>query len=149
MRVLRAALVWILVLCLPVEGMAANLMSHCKDMQSAGASADGQATSHHDHAAMMAMDGMSDADMASMPDHHMMHGESMEQPDEALDGGCKCGCKCSGNCAVSCAGMMLGLFQENLFPDLSPDLHLVVAPLGQAHSAYRFDPIRPPSAVAL
>lgn len=149
MHFLRSALIWILVLCLPVEGMAANLMSHCKDMQMTDAVAEGQAMSHHDHAAMMAMGGMADEEMAAMPDHHMMHGDSMEAPAEAADDGCECGCKCSGNCAVSCASMMFGLVQMGLVADSDSSSHLVIAPRGQAHAAYRYDPLRPPSAVAL
>lgn len=150
MQFLRTMLVWVLVLCLPVEGMAANLMTHCKAMQKAVAGQSMQGMSHHDHAAMMAMGGMSDADMAAMPAHHAMHGASMQQPAKALNAGCQCGCKCSGNCAVSCAGMMVSLvsvMSVALDGELA-SIHTAV-PRGQAHAAYHYDPLRPPSAVAL
>ncbi len=151
MQLLRTLLVWILVLCLPVEGMAANLMTHCKDMQKAVAGQSMQGMSHHDHAAMMAMGSMSDAEMAAMPSHHEMHGASMKQPvKEALKAGCKCGCKCSGNCAVSCAGVMVSLVSaiDVTFGGELVSIHTTM-PRGQAHAAYRYDPLRPPSAVAL
>ena len=150
MQFLRTMLVWVLVLCLPVEGMAANLMTHCKDMQKAVAGHSMQGMSHHDHAAMMAMGGMSDAEMAAMPSHHEMHGASMKQPAKALKAGCKCGCKCSGSCAVSCTGMMVSLVSAaGISLNGEPVSIHTAMPRGQAHAAYRYDPLRPPSAVAL
>lgn len=150
MQFLRAMLIWVLALCLPVEGMAANLMTHCKDMQNAAEGLSTQGMSHHDHAAMMAMGSMSDADMAVMPAHHTMHGAAMKQPAKALKAGCKCGCKCSGNCAVSCAGMMVSLVSvAGVTLDGEPASIHTAMPRGQAQAAYRYDPLRPPSAVAL
>jgi anaerobic selenocysteine-containing dehydrogenase len=149
MQLLRTMLVWVLVLCLPVEGMAANLMTHCKDMQKAVAGQSMQGMSHHDHAAMMAMDSMSDAEMAAMPPDHAMHGASMKQPAKSLKAGCKCGCKCGGNCAVSCAGMMVSVLPSGFMFNGEPVSIQTVMPRGQAHAAYRYDPLRPPSAVAL
>ena len=150
MQFLRTMLVWVLVLCLPVEGMAANLMAHCKDMQKAVAGHSMQGMSHHDHAAMMAMGSMSEAEMAAMPSHHAMHGDSMKSSAKALKAGCKCGCKCSGNCAVSCAGVMVSLVSamDVTFGGELVSIHAAL-PRGQAHAAYRYDPLRPPSAVAL
>lgn len=145
-------LIWVLALCLPVEGMAANLMTHCKDMQKAVAGQSMQGMSHHDHAAMMAMGSMSDAEMAAMPPDHSMHGASMKQSDKALKAkaDCECGCKCSGNCAVSCVGVMVSLASTGSVTfDGQPGSIHVAMPRGQAHAAYRYDPLRPPSAVAL
>lgn len=150
MQFLRTMMIWILVLCLPVEGMAANLMTHCKDMQKAVAGQSMQGMSHHDHAAMMGMGSMSDAEMAAMPSHHAMHGASMKQPAKALKAGCKCGCKCSGNCAVSCSAMMASLVSIARVTFEGQPVSLRTAmPCGQAHAAYHYDPLRPPSAVAL
>jgi len=150
MQFLRAMLIWVLALCLPVEGMAANLITHCKDMQNAAASQSMTGMSHHDHAAMMAVGSMSDAEMASMSSHHAMHGSSMKQPAKSLKVGCKCGCKCSGNCAVSCAGMMISLVSvAGIILDGEPASIHSAMPRSQAHAAYRYDHLRPPSAVAL
>ena len=149
MQILRAMLIWVLALCLPMEGVAANLMTHCRDMQSSELRAGGQTMSHHDHAAKMAMGSMSSTDMSSMSDHHSMHGDSMKMADETAKPGCQCGCDCSGDCLVSCGGMMFGMTQIGLVADLRAVSSLIVAPRGQAHAAYRYDPLRPPSAVAL
>lgn len=149
MQPLRAMLIWVLALCLPMEGMAANLMTHCNDMQSSDSVSDAQTMSHHDHAAMMATDSMSSTDMSSMANHHSMHGDSMKMAEEASKLSCQCGCDCSGDCLVSCAGMMFGTTQFGLVADLRAVSNPIIAPRGQAHSAYRYDSLRPPSAVTL
>ena len=144
MPAFRALLIWFLALSLPLEGMASMAMSHCKDMPSASAAATASMPAGHDHAVMMAMGSMD----------HMNHGQppgdaDLEKDSEASDAGCQCGCDCSGNCAVVCAGMMLSLSQSGLsFVGLGSSTS-VAMPQGQAHAAYRYDPLRPPSAVAL
>jgi len=151
MLVLRTLLIWFLALSLPLEGMASVAMSHCKDMPSASAAATDSMPAGHDHAAMMAMGSMDDGS-GSMD--HMNHGQppdeaASEKDSDASDAGCQCGCDCSGNCAVACAGMMLSLSQSGLsFVGLGSSTS-VAMPQGQAHAAYRYDSLRPPSAVAL
>lgn len=151
MPVLRALLIWFLALSLPLEGMASMAMSHCKDMPSTSAAATNSMPAGHDHAAMMAMGSMDDGS-GSMD--HTNHGQppgeaGSEQDSDASDAGCQCGCDCSGDCAVACAGVMLSFSQSGLsFVGLGSSSS-VAMPHGQAHAAYRYDPLRPPSAVAL
>jgi anaerobic selenocysteine-containing dehydrogenase len=125
-------------------------MSHCKDMQKAVVGLSEKGMNHHDHAAMMAMGSMSDAEMAAMPTHQFKHGDSMQQSAKATKAGCQCGCKCGGSCAVSCAGMMVSLISVTAVNfDLRPASIHTTTPRGQAHAAYCYEPLRPPSAVAL
>lgn len=150
MRFLRTILIWVVSACLPVAGMAANLTTHCKDMQKPAATLSMSVMSYHDHAAMMATGGMSDVKILAMPSHQTMHSDSTDRPTKADKVGCKCGCKCSGNCAVSCAGTMASLVSmAGVAFDGEPASIHTSAPRGQAHAAYRYDPLRPPSAVAL
>ena len=144
MNFLRAMLIWVLALSLPVEGMAANLMTHCKDMQMAGVATSAAAMSHHDHAAMMAMGAMADD-----PSMAQMHHHTAKQSHKALKPGCQCGCKCGGDCALSCSGMMVPLALTSLPMDSRTAAFHMLMPRGQAHAAYRYEPLRPPSAVAL
>lgn len=151
MSLMRAMMVWVLALCLPVQGMAASLMTHCKDMQKIDAAASVQdmgGMNHHDHAAMMQMAAMPDASV--MPPSHALTAHETKSTENSGDTGCQCGCECSGNCALSCAGMMLGLGEPAPRPFASSlAIILISAPCGQAHTAYCNDPLRPPSAVAL
>ncbi len=146
MTFLRAMLIWVLAFSLPIEAMAANSMSHCKDMQNPAAGAAPQLVGQHDHAAMMAA--MSDdASMQHM--HHQMQGSSVKKPVKTSGIGCQCGCKCSGDCALSCTGMMVSLSRIGFSFAGQPDAARTILLRGQAHAAYRFDPLRPPSAVTL
>jgi len=147
MEFLRALVIWIMALSLPIEGAAAMAMSHCKDMPSASAESAASMPAGHDHAAMMAM-----ADTDSMA--HMHHAMPSSEDDSAKNytsskPGCECGCQCSGDCAVSCAGMMLSFAQSGFSFAGVRNSVAVAMPQGQAHAAYRYDPLRPPSAVAL
>lgn len=158
MQFLRNILILMLAISLPVDALASVSMSQCKDMQAA--TSNHQATSHdmpsmdhemagHDHAAMMAMDKQPTMDAGGAHDHHSMSGSS-ESKDKPQGFGCQCGCKCSGNCAVGCASMLIAIAISTLpESDDVPAMLAVPAPRGQAHAAYRFDPLRPPSAVAL
>ena len=150
MKLLRAILVWVLVLSLPIEGMASMAMAHCQDQQARPATSSNSMPAGHDHAAMMAMASMAEADsMAHM--HHAAPSTSDEplKDFKASSADCKCGCDCSGNCAVACAGMMLSAAHVGLSFAIADVSVSVAMPQGQAHAAYRYDPLRPPSAVAL
>lgn len=139
-------LIWVLALSLPIEGMAASSMTHCKDMQKAVSTASMQGMSHHDHAAMMSsMSG--DSSMAQMD--HDMNGGSDHKPFKASKVGCQCGCKCGGNCAMSCPGMMVSLTQLGFTFDGQAASTRTALRRSEAHAAYRDDPLRPPSTVAL
>ena len=146
MKLLRAMLIWALALFLPIEGMAMSSMTHCKDMQKATVGVAMQGMDHHDHAAMMASM-TDDSSMAHM--HHHMEGGSSTKPAKASNLGCQCGCKCGGDCAVSCAGMMVSLVSLGFTFDAQASALHIALPHSQAHAAYRYDPLRPPSAVAL
>ena len=144
MSLLRAMLIWVLALSLPVEGMAASMMTHCKDMQKTTAHMNMQGMSHHDHEAMMAA--MSDdSSMAQM--HH--HDDSAKTTSTVSKLGCHCGCKCGGDCALSCAAMMMPVVQSRFMLNEQGHASLASLRVAQAHAAYRYDPLRPPSAVAL
>lgn len=144
---LRALLIWVLVLSLPIEAMAANSVSHCQDLQKSAAGQNLQGMSHHDHAAMMAA--MSeDASVAGMH-HQALPGASAQPSGKATLAGCQCGCDCGGNCALSCAGMMVSLAPTGLALEQRADATKTLLPRGQAHAAYSYEPLRPPSAVAL
>jgi hypothetical protein len=147
MILLRAFVIWILALSLPVEGMAANMMTHCKDMQKIVAGKTVQGMSHHDHAAMMATMSI-DSSMEHMH-HHGMHGDSAKKSGKVSQLGCHCGCKCGGDCALSCAGMMMSFTQSVFSLDHRASTPLASMQRSQAHAAYTDDPLRPPSAVAL
>jgi uncharacterized protein involved in copper resistance len=147
MQRLRALILWMLVLSLPIEGMASVSMAHCKDQPIAALSTTPIA---HDHAAMMAMAGMGDDEAMA----HMHHAMPSSNADEAKDSSasksdCQCGCNCSDDCAVACAGVMLSMPQAGFTLLVLDAFAPVVMPHGQAHAAYRYDPLRPPSAVAL
>lgn len=147
MQILRALLLWTLTLSLPIEGMASVSMAHCKDQPIVAVST---APMAHDHAAMMAMADVSgDEAMA-----HMHHAMPASDADEAKDlsaskSDCQCGCNCSGDCAVACAGVLLCMPQTGLTLFTVGASAPAAMPHGQAHAAYRYDPLRPPSAVAL
>lgn len=144
---LRALLIWGLALSLPVEGMAANMMTHCKDMQRIVVGKTAEGITQHDHAAMMA--NMSDdASMANMH-HHSMQSDSAKKSGKASQLGCQCGCKCGGDCALSCTGMMMSFTQSDLPLYEQASSPLASLQRSQARAAYRYDPLRPPSAVAL
>ena len=150
MKVLRTLVACLLMLSLPIEGMASVAMAHCKDTHLTAGTSSVSMQAGHDHAAMMAMASMSDADSAA----HMQHAAPSENAEGAKDVGasevgCQCGCDCSGDCAVSCAGMMLSLTAVGLSLALADVAIAVAMPQGQAHAAYLYDPLRPPSAVAL
>ncbi|TAM26536.1 MAG: hypothetical protein EPN60_09705 [Nevskiaceae bacterium] len=150
MPFLRALVIWMLALSLPIEGMASAAMAQCKDMQSSSAAPTASMPASHDHAAMMAMASM-DAPDSMAPMNHAKPSNSADSEKDlgASSVGCKCGCKCSGDCAVSCAGMMISFPQSGLsFAGISVALP-VAMPRGQARAAYRYEPLRPPSAVAL
>lgn len=156
MSFLRTLMIWLLVLSLPVDALASASMSQCKDMQMLVSSAMNNdmvgmdhSTSGHDHAAMMAMANSSSVE-ADDPDGHLSMKHAAASAEESKSLGCKCGCKCSGNCAVSCAAMLITIALHGA-PDYAGALstHSTSMPRGQAHAAYRYDPLRPPSAVAL
>lgn len=148
MKVLRAALVWLLVLSLPLEGIASVAMSHCKDLQASAAGSAKPMPMAHDHAAMMAV--MDAADTAA----HQHHAQHSSDADTAADAGasqagCQCGCQCTGDCAVPCIGTMILLTHSGFAAAADAGAPAVAMPQGQAHAAYRHEPLRPPSAVAL
>lgn len=147
MQMLRALLLWMLMLSLPVEAMASVSMAHCKDQPIATESI---APMVHDHVAMMAMaESGDDEAMAHM--HHAMPSSGADEAKDSSDSksGCQCGCNCSGDCAVVCAGIMLSMPQTGLkLLEIGASASFAM-PHGQAHAAYRYDPLRPPSAVAL
>lgn len=156
MSLLRTLMIWMLVLSLPADALASVSMSQCKDMQQLvstgvnhGMASMDSPMSGHDHAAMMAMTNTPTVDMDGGLYHLSMKntGSSLEKSKSL---GCKCGCKCSGNCAVSCVAMLVTI-TANRGPDyaVAPPTHSSSVPRGQAHAAYRYDPLRPPSAVAL
>lgn len=146
MLILRAMLIWILALSLPIEGMAASVMTHCKDMRSSVTEQSMNGMNHHDHAAMMAaMEG--DPSMAHM--QHDMQGDSADKPVKALKIGCHCGCKCGGDCALSCLGTMATMAQAGFTFDSELTSMRASSLRSQTHAAYRYVPLRPPSAVAL
>jgi len=147
MYLLRAMLIWVLALSLPVEGMAAGMMTHCKDMQKTVAGKTVQGISHHDHAAMMAA--MSDDASMMQMHHHGMRGDSAKKSSQISKLGCHCGCKCGGDCALSCAAMMMPIMQSRFVLNEQGRSSLASLRVAQAHAAYRYDPLRPPSAVAL
>ena len=147
MYLLRAVLIWVLALSLPVEGMAANVMTHCKDMQKAVAGKTVQGMSHHDHASMMAA--VSDGSAMMNMQHHDMHANSAKKSRQFSKLGCDCGCKCGGDCALSCAAMMMSVMQSRLVLNEQARALLASLQVAQVQSAYRYDPLRPPSAVAL
>lgn len=147
MYLLRAILIWVLALSLPVEGMAASVMTHCKDMQKAVAGTTVQGMNHHDHAAMMAA--MSDDSSMMHMQHHDKQADSARKSSPISKLGCNCGCKCGGNCALSCAAMMMPVMQSRFTLNEQGRSSLLSLQVGQAHAAYRYDPLRPPSAVAL
>lgn len=157
MSFFRTFLIWILAISLPVDALASVSMSNCKDMQQATVEMDHEmpgmdhGVSSHDHAAMMAMADEAVSDDAGMHDHHAMaSGSAADSPEKAKSTGCQCGCKCSGNCAVSCASMLVAMTVERESVSVSAfSMPSANAPRSQAHAAYRFDPLRPPSAVAL
>lgn len=150
MNVFRTLLVWLMVLSLPVEGMASTAMAHCKDLKTSAAGSSAAMPNGHDHAAMMAMAAMDDAGSAAQTHHALPSRDAgVAKGGEASKVGCQCGCKCSGDCAVSCVGLMILLTHAG-FAAAATDVALSVAmPQGQAHAAYLYDPLRPPSAVAL
>ena len=149
MKIIRAMLIWILAFSLPIEGMAGVSMAHCKDMSLMASTAAAEAPGAHDHAAMMAMGGMSDeASMAGMS--HAQPGASAEKTsDDIAHAACECGCKCSGDCVVACSGMMVSLLRVGFSMDGKAASVSTAIPHGQAHAAYRHALLRPPSAVAL
>ncbi len=150
MSFLRAFVIWIMALSLPIEGAAAMAMAHCKDMPSASAESPALMPAGHDHAAMMAMADMEGSDSVEHMHHAMPSSEDESgKGDSTAKPGCECGCQCSGNCAVSCAGTMLSFAQSGLSFAGIGDSVAVAMPQGQAHAAYRYEPLRPPSAVAL
>lgn len=155
MSFFRTLIIWILAFSLPVEAVASVSMSQCKDMQMSmsvplrpGANPMHHDMSAKDHAAMMGASVGADSNVSSLHKHHSM-AKADGSSDTAKSLGCKCGCKCSGNCAVSCAAM-LGTLAAHQPPGFISDSSLlfVAGPRGQAHAAYRFDPLRPPSTVA-
>lgn len=162
MQLLRTMLVWVLVLCLPVEGMAANLMTHCKDMQ--GQIAGQETAAKHDHAAMMRQ--MAEAAAASGQGEHSHHHAMADQGGEAMqaahDGheeasgkthakkaGCQCGCDCSGNCAVACTTSVASVSAGSEHLTTKQNALRPALVRSQAMAAHRFTPLRPPSAAAL
>lgn len=148
MKIFRALLIWILALSLPIEGMATSSMAHCAEMKLAKPSVSAVARGPHDHAAMMAMGAMAnDPSMAEM--NHAQHVVSAQKAGNTAKASCECGCKCSGDCAVACSGMMVSLAQFGFSMDVNAASAVMMMPRGQAHAAYRYDPLRPPSAVAL
>jgi hypothetical protein len=140
-------LIWILALSLPAEGMAASMMVHCKDMQKVAAAKTVEGMPHHDHAAMMAA--MSDDSSMEHMHRHGMHSNTAKKSGKASQLGCQCGCKCGGDCALSCAGMMMSFAQNEFSLYEQTSAPLASLQRGQARAAYRYDPLRPPSAVAL
>jgi len=123
-------------------------MAHCADMKAGKPSVSPVVSGPHDHAAMMAMSAMaSDTPMAGMD--HAQHVGSAKKTGKATKTSCECGCKCSGDCAVACSGMMVSLIPLGFSMDGNAASAVMMMPRGQAHAAYRYDPLRPPSAVAL
>ena len=144
---LRAILVWVMMLSLPVQGIAATSMTHCKGMPAGARAVSGQLMAHHDHAAMMAA--MAASEAATMMPMHGLHTMHSGKAGKGFKLGCQCGCKCGGDCAMSCAGMMAAAVYLSLPSDYRSDCVSSEAPCAQAHAAYRYDPLRPPSAVAI
>ena len=157
MSLVRTILIWMLAVSLPVDALASVRMSHCKDMQQGvtaldvdeGMVAMDHGMAGHDHAAMMAEAASS---VGGAHDHHKMAATTDADSDSSNESqalGCKCGCKCSGNCAVSCASMLVAITANHRAAAVSSFLLVTAsAPRSQAHAAYRFDPLRPPSTVA-
>lgn len=144
-----------LALALPTQAFASASMAHCKGAASTAAADPRQMPAHHDHAAMMASmaaEGVQQ-DMSGM-DHSMAgidHTVKKAPAHTAIKKlfGCECGCNCSGDCAVSCAVMVTAL----LASALTIEGHVLdlasASPRSQAHAAYRYEPLRPPSVAAL
>lgn len=158
MSILRALALWLLILAIPVQSLAAMAMAHCKDVPMQGAAT--AASAPHDHAAMMRqMAAVASSDQADAHAHHAMADEasSADQLASAAtesDGtakalGCDCGCDCSGNCAMTCAASVVSLIGSSSHTAFTAvTLHPVLA-RSQAQPAHRFTPLRPPSAAAI
>jgi len=147
MYLLRRFILWLVVLLLPLQAVAASAMMQCQDMAAASqVQATQQDGPAHDHAAMMAAMG-SDMDMSDM-NHAAMDHAGPEH--EASDGaGCDCGCQCAASCSVGCASVAAFVSPASVFVSLDDRRKQPRETREQAHAAYRYDPLRPPSAVAL
>ncbi|WP_148044789.1 hypothetical protein [Stagnimonas aquatica] len=147
MKVLRPLIVWLIVILLPLQAVAASAMMQCKDMGAASpAEAAQQDGPVHDHAAMMAAMG-ADMDMSGM-DHAAMDHEGSEHKTSS-GAGCDCGCQCAASCSVGCATVAAFVTPVFAVVDFSSGREQARETREQAHAAYRYDPLRPPSAVAL
>jgi hypothetical protein len=157
MSTFRAMALWLLVLAVPAQSWAAVVMTHCKDMQSEAVHQ--QAPAPHDHAAMMRQ--MAEAASADPHGGHHAHRDTSDRGSSAqqsagagTDAGnkgldCECDCDCSGNCAVSCATSALSLSRTMAHSVLDGGTLRPAALRSQALTAYRFPPLRPPSAAAI
>lgn len=142
-----------LALALPTQAFASASMAHCKGAADTAAAGPRQLPAHHDHAAMMASMAGAQQEMSAM-DHSMAgmdHTVKKASAHAAIQKlfGCECGCQCGADCAVSCAVMVTAL----LASPLTINGHAVdpasASSRSQAHAAYRYEPLRPPSAAAL
>lgn len=142
MRLLRPLIIWFIVAVLPLQAVAASAMMQCKDMRATRAvQVAKQDSPIHDHAAMMGAMG-SDMDHAAMDQGDL-------NPKTPNDAGCDCGCQCAASCSVGCATVAAFVTPAVAVVDFSNGRKQVIAPRGQAHAAYRYESLRPPSAVAL
>ena len=152
MKILRTLFIWILATALPVQGFASVAMTHCKDARSTASMDMSQMPAHHDHAAMMAKMAAqaADAKMAEMGQmNHAVKQVSSQVDSKSFKFGCECGCKCGNDCGMSCAVMAVTLITTGVSVNDHTVDFAAASPRGQAHAAYRYEPLRPPTTVVL